>query len=114
VIALSAGGKLPTRVAADMAAALFGIEISPGVVNLWRRRLAEGLSNRDDAAIAALKASPVLGADETLVVVTGMSAAMAHVVVNKLITRFHLAGRSKKAITSCGVLGGFKGRLVTM
>jgi transposase len=113
VLALSAAGKLPSRVAADLAAALFDIHIAPAVVDHWRRGLASSLLDWDNAVVELLKAAPVVGADESPVAVDGMANAHAHVTVTELLTRFFLAGRTKADIISGGVLEDHPGRLVT-
>lgn len=113
VLALSGVGKLPHRVTAELASAIFGIEISPGVLDTWRRQLAESLFSWDTRTVELLKAAAVVGADESPVRVTGMKNAHAHVAVTEKLTRFHLAGRKKDDITSGGILENHTGRLVT-
>lgn len=113
VLALSAVGHLPVRVASQMAEALWGLHVAPGAIDTWRAKLALALAPWDDRAVELLRAAPVLGADETPVAVADMKKAYAHVAVTDLLTRFHLADRTKAGIVSGGVLGGHEGTLVT-
>jgi len=113
MLALSAAGKLPSRVAAHLAESMFGVSISAGVLDNWRAQLAHGLDQWDEAVVEALKEAPAVGADESPIAVDGMKGAHAHVATTDRLTRFHLAGRSKKDIISGGVLKDHPGRLVT-
>jgi len=65
VLALSSVGKLPSRVTTDLASSVFGIEISAGVLDTWRKELASGLFAWDTRVVELLGKAPVLGADES-------------------------------------------------
>ncbi len=112
-VSLVACAKLPASVTATWFATMLGLSFSSASLRTWVLKLAKSLDNWDVSVIQLLKNAVVVGADETPIRVAGMKGAHAHVVVTKLLTRFHLAGRAMKDIVAGGVLKDHTGVLVS-
>jgi len=112
-VSLVACAKLPASVTSIWFATMLGLSFSSASLRMWVLKLAKSLNGWDVCVVKLLKNASVVGADETPIRVTGMPNAHAHVAVTNRLTRFHLAGRSKKDIIAGGVLENHKGVLVS-
>jgi hypothetical protein len=127
-VLLASQGNVPVERTASVMAALLGVPVSPGFVARALKRLAQRLSAAgfDEAMTAALRAEPVLGADESPVNVlrpdldeaTGQPLpGAAHVMVirtpdGRLVWYRAMGSRRKDTIAALGVLDGYRGYLV--
>lgn len=126
-ILLASQGNVPVEATAALMAALLGTPVSSGFVARAHERFAKRLAEAgfDQAMMAALRAEPVLCADETAVNVLGKDTDAAgapvpgspHVIAvrtpdERLVCYRAVPARSKAAIKSLGVFDGWRGYLV--
>lgn len=125
-VTLGSEGNLAVEATASMMGALLGAPVSAGFVALARRRFSDRVraAGFDEALAAALRAEPVLGADETPVNVVSnvesdgtAATGSPHVVVvrtpdERLVCFRPITSRTKDAIRELGLLDGWGGVLV--
>src|SRR5664280_2383444 len=128
VILLNNHGNVPVELTADLMAALVGAPVSTGFVVKDMQRLSARLlaAGFDEAMKVALRAEPVLGADESPVNVVEpdrdpepgepLPGAAHLLVVNSIDRRLvwytPMTSRSGKSIKDAGILDGYTGFLV--
>lgn len=102
---------LPYGRAAQAVQVLCGLSVAPATVLAAAREAAVRLEPFTDRVRLLLRASPVLGADETPAWVDG-GWKYVHVACTPMLTLLHAGGRRKADIDAGGVLVGFTGVLV--
>lgn len=112
VTLLAAKGQINTERTAKLIAALLDIEVSTGFVDRCLTRLHAPLGQFEAELKQALRASPVLGADETPISLAGMRG-YAYTVRATGLTWYGAAdNRGHAALDGFGILSGYRGVLI--
>ena len=111
---MSAASFLPLRSVAGLCSSLLGITLTHASVQNWVTSAAGHLRTRgfETRVTEVLQKESVLHADETPISLLG-STSYVHVLTSSSLTYFFAGNRSREAIVSGGVLGGWNGTLVS-
>jgi len=107
---LMAAQHVPRERCAQTLADLFGVAVSTGTLDNWMREAAGALVGFLATVTEALRAAPVVHADETSVRST-KRALWVHVTSTTLLTLLHV-GRRNRATVEAGPLGTYTGTIV--